>query len=84
MSARRRRRRRGAQPHDACFDVSPPLISRLIDGEPRRFLRAVDGVDLFRSRAARRFGIVGESGSGKSTLARMVVGLHAGERRGRL
>ena len=56
------------------FDVSRPLISRLIDREPRRLLRAVDGVDFTIGRGE-TFGIVGESGSGKSTLARMVVGL---------
>ncbi|WP_158818066.1 ABC transporter ATP-binding protein [Methylocapsa sp. S129] len=56
------------------FDVSRPWISRFIDREPRRLLRAVDGVD-FTIERGQTFGIVGESGSGKSTLARMVVGL---------
>jgi peptide/nickel transport system ATP-binding protein len=56
------------------FDVSSPLISRLISRERRRTLTAVDGLDfaIFRGET---FGLVGESGSGKSTLARMVVGL---------
>jgi peptide/nickel transport system ATP-binding protein len=56
------------------FDVSRPWFSRLIDGEPRRLLKAVDGVD-FAIHRGETFAIVGESGSGKSTLARMVVGL---------
>ena len=56
------------------FDVSAPLISRLIDREPRRTLTAVDGLD-FSIQRGETFGLVGESGSGKSTLARMVVGL---------
>ncbi len=58
------------------FDVSKPLVSRLIDREPRRLLRAVDDVTFGIARGE-TFGIVGESGSGKSTLARMVVGLIA-------
>jgi peptide/nickel transport system ATP-binding protein len=56
------------------FDVSSPWLSRLIAGEPRRLLTAVDGVD-FTILRGETFGLVGESGSGKSTLARMVVGL---------
>ncbi|HEY1783188.1 MAG TPA: ABC transporter ATP-binding protein [Roseiarcus sp.] len=56
------------------FDVSAPLISRLIAHEPRRTLTAVDGLD-FTIRRGETFGLVGESGSGKSTLARMVAGL---------
>jgi peptide/nickel transport system ATP-binding protein len=56
------------------FDVSAPLLSRLIAREPRRTLTAVDGAD-FTIRRGETFGLVGESGSGKSTLARMVVGL---------
>ncbi len=56
------------------FDVSGPWLSRLIAGEPRRLLTAVDGVD-FTILRGETFGLVGESGSGKSTLARMVVGL---------
>src|SRR5271163_2314653 len=56
------------------FDVSAPLLSRLIARETRRTLTAVDGAD-FTILRGETFGLVGESGSGKSTLARMVVGL---------
>src|SRR5271154_5137314 len=56
------------------FDVSPPWLSRLIDREPRRLLKAVDGLDFTIVRGE-TLGLVGESGSGKSTLARMAVGL---------
>jgi len=40
----------------------------------KKYLRAVDGVDLF-VRQSETLGIVGESGSGKSTLARAVLNL---------
>jgi peptide/nickel transport system ATP-binding protein len=56
------------------FDVSKPWIARVINREPRRILRAVDGVSFGISRGE-TLGVVGESGSGKSTLARMLVGL---------
>jgi peptide/nickel transport system ATP-binding protein len=56
------------------FEVSSPLVTRLINREPRRFLKAVDGVDFSIARGE-TFGVVGETGSGKSTLARMSVGL---------
>ncbi len=56
------------------FDVSKPLITRIIEGQPKQYLKAVDGVS-FEIRKGETFALVGESGSGKSTVARMVVGL---------
>jgi peptide/nickel transport system ATP-binding protein len=57
------------------FDVSPPLLSRLLGGGRRATLRAVDGVSFAIPRG-RTFSLVGESGCGKSTVARLVVTLH--------
>ena len=57
------------------FDVSRPWLNRVIEGVPRRSLRAVDGVS-FSIRKGETLGLVGESGCGKSTVARMIVGLH--------
>ena len=57
------------------FDVSRPWLNRVLEGEPRRSLRAVDGVS-FSIRKGETLGLVGESGCGKSTVARMIVGLY--------
>ena len=58
------------------FDVSRPWLNRVIEREPRRMLRAVDGVDLVVERGE-TLALVGESGCGKSTVARLIVGLYA-------
>jgi ABC-type dipeptide/oligopeptide/nickel transport system ATPase subunit len=57
------------------FDVSAPWLNRVLEGKPRRTLRAVDGVSFEVERGA-TLSLVGESGCGKSTIARLLVGLH--------
>ncbi|WP_375463285.1 ABC transporter ATP-binding protein [uncultured Methylobacterium sp.] len=56
------------------FDVSKPWLNRVIERQPKQWLKAVDGV-AFTINRGETFALVGESGSGKSTVARMVVGL---------
>jgi peptide/nickel transport system ATP-binding protein len=57
------------------FEVSPPLLERLIERRERAWLKAVDGVDFAIGRGE-TFSLVGESGCGKSTVARLIVGLY--------
>lgn len=57
------------------FDLSPPLLNRVLERKPVQFLRAVDGLDIDIPRGT-TFSLVGESGCGKSTVARLVVGLY--------
>ena len=57
------------------FDVSRPLLQRLMAGEGRRTLKAVDGISFAIPRGT-TLSLVGESGCGKSTVARAVVGLY--------
>ena len=57
------------------FDVSKPLLNRLLEGKPRMILKAVSGID-FEITKGQTFALVGESGCGKSTVANLVVGLH--------
>jgi len=56
------------------FDVSKPWVNRVVEGEGRTFLKAVNGVSFSIGRQE-TMALVGESGSGKSTVARMIVGL---------
>ncbi len=57
------------------FDVSKPLLNRLLEGKPRMILKAVSGID-FEITRGQTFALVGESGCGKSTVANLVVGLY--------
>ncbi|MBP0466032.1 ATP-binding cassette domain-containing protein [Roseomonas sp. PWR1] len=57
------------------FDVSRPLLQRMVAREGRRTLKAVDGIS-FDIPKGRTLSLVGESGCGKSTVARLAVGLY--------
>ncbi|MBX2881776.1 MAG: ATP-binding cassette domain-containing protein [Granulosicoccus sp.] len=61
---------------DLCceFDVSSPWLNRIIEGESKQYLRAVNQVS-FQIAKGETLALVGESGSGKSTIANMLVGL---------
>lgn len=58
------------------FDVSPPLLNRLLERKPRQLLHAVDDA-TFTIQRGQTLALVGESGCGKSTAARLLVGLYA-------
>jgi peptide/nickel transport system ATP-binding protein len=57
------------------FDVSPPLLNRLVERKGRVLLHAVDGVS-FDIAKGKTLALVGESGCGKSTVAKLLVGLY--------
>jgi peptide/nickel transport system ATP-binding protein len=57
------------------FDVSAPLLNRVIERKGRTLLHAVDGVS-FEIAKGRTLALVGESGCGKSTVAKLLVGLY--------
>lgn len=56
------------------FDVSKPLLNRVLERVPKRFLTAVSEVS-FEIPERTTYALVGESGSGKSTIGKMIVGL---------
>jgi len=56
------------------FDVSKHRIVRLVSGEPRRIVHAVEDVS-FDITQGTTFALVGESGCGKSTIARCLAGI---------
>ena len=57
------------------FDVSPSLLTRVIERRPKLLLHAVDGVS-FEIEKGKTLALVGESGCGKSTVAKLMVGLY--------
>ena len=57
------------------FDVSPPLLNRILERKPRQLLHAVDDA-TFTIQKGQTLALVGESGCGKSTVARLLVGLY--------
>jgi oligopeptide/dipeptide ABC transporter ATP-binding protein len=58
------------------FDVSKPLLNRLIERLPKSILTAVSDV-TFDIEEKTVYALVGESGSGKSTIGKIVVGLNS-------
>ena len=61
------------------FDVSRPWLNRVLEGQDKQILKAVDGVSFTINRGE-TLALVGESGCGKSTVARLVCGLYTPSR----
>lgn len=57
------------------FDASRPLLARILSGEGRRTVFAVEDVSCDVKRGT-TFALVGESGCGKSTIARAIAGIN--------
>ncbi|GLU29251.1 oligopeptide/dipeptide ABC transporter ATP-binding protein [Brucella sp. NBRC 12950] len=57
------------------FDVSAPLLNRIVERKPKQYLQAVNDIS-FSVPSGGCLSIVGESGCGKSTVARLITGLH--------
>ncbi|MEX0337462.1 MAG: ABC transporter ATP-binding protein [Arenibacterium sp.] len=56
------------------FDVSKPWLNRVLERQPKRYLKAVSDVSL-EIEEKTVYALVGESGSGKSTIGKILVGL---------
>ena len=56
------------------YDVSTPWLARLLSGEKKRVVHAVENVSFAIPRG-KTFALVGESGCGKSTIARCIAGI---------
>jgi peptide/nickel transport system ATP-binding protein len=57
------------------FEVSVPWLQRVIKGEGRKWVHALNEISLTVNKGE-TLALVGESGCGKSTLARLLVGLY--------
>lgn len=60
---------------DRVFDLSAPLLNRMLYRQGRRYLHAVNDVS-FEVPQGGCLSLVGESGCGKSTVAKLVTGIY--------